>query len=233
MYYQERDKNMNDTDMLKYNKYIFLFNTVYDILSKGLHEDDKESSGKKSLFKKEDSSTKSRYLDKDISYKNPNTMKAIKEINKFFDEECGMDSILGFSSLWQFAQFVKYAEKTIFYPNKSNNSLYVSTDMNEVKNRIIILNTDAKIKLKLEKANDPINDKIYNIINLSIERDLDDKTKNIFTIVDADVKLEDCSDLYLINSVNHDLYNCVINTFMEIFKKLIIRQNIGVEYYDF
>src|SRR5574344_1428899 len=76
---------------------------------------------------------------------------------------------LKFETIWQFCQFVKYAEKTKFYHNDINQNLYVDSDLYDMDSRVFIIKDehDYQLAFKLEKREGPNKEKIK-IINLTV-----------------------------------------------------------------
>ena len=203
---------MNNDDMLLYNDYIAFFNSIYDLMLKDIPPEETPKNKKShGLFKKETRPNES-----------PNYALAKQKIEEFIKEKCDFDDILSFKSLWNFVQFVRYAEKTIFYKNIPENSLYVDSDLNEVSSRMFKISSDNyDIKFKLEKVKDDVNNKKYSIINIHVQRLYGKKMQNIFTIVDKDVDFQDISDLYLMNTLNIILYKEMMFEIRSIFSKLL------------
>ena len=213
------EKDNTSRDMLLYNKYIAFFNTIYDLLLKDDLEEPEQPAKKKSfkLFNNKNKSEQEPY----------NKRLAREKIDIFINEECKFDDLLSFNSLWQFLQFVRYAEKAIFYINDPDScALYVDSDINEVKLRLFkITTTESEIKFKLERVKDEVNDKRYSIITIHVERFHGKKMQNIFTIVDQDVDFQDISDLYLMNTLNIILYKNMMEVIRNIFDKLLEEVN--------
>lgn len=212
------EKDNTSRDMLLYNKYIAFFNTIYDLLLKDDLEEPEQPANKKSFR---------LFNNKNKSEEPYNKRLAREKIDTFINEECKFDNLLSFNSLWQFLQFVRYAEKAIFYINDPDScALYVDSDINEVKLRLFkITTTESEIKFKLERVKDEVNDKRYSIITIHVERLHGKKMQNIFTIVDQDVDFQDISDLYLMNTLNIILYKNMMEVIRNIFDKLLEEVN--------
>lgn len=212
------EKDNMSRDMLLYNKYIAFFNTIYDLLLKDDLEEPEQPTNKKSFR---------LFNNKNKSEEPYNKRLAREKIDTFINEECKFDNLLSFNSLWQFLQFVRYAEKAIFYINDPDScALYVDSDINEIKLRLFkITTTESEIKFKLERVKDEVNDKRYSIITIHVERLHGKKMQNIFTIVDQDVDFQDISDLYLMNTLNIILYKNMMEVIRNIFDKLLEEVN--------
>lgn len=202
---------MNNNDMLLYNDYIVFFNSIYDLMLKDIPPEETPKHKKFGLFKKDNSNQVNR-----------NYSIAKEKIEEFINEECKFDDLLSFKSLWNFVQFIRYAEKVLFFQNTPDRSLYVDSDLNEVSARMFkISNENFDIKFKLEKVKDDINIKKYSIINIHVQRLYGKEMQNIFTIVDKDVDFQDVSDLYLMNTLNIILYKEMMYEIRCIFDKLL------------
>jgi len=192
-------------DILEYNKYINIFNSIYNYISTTKDKDISEleiepAKGFKKFKKNKQKECTIRYqiISKEVK----------KMLNEFIDEECKMEDMLAFASLWQFCQFIRYAEKTIFYENTPEQSFYVDSDMFDIKERAfqIKYHDNVEILFKLEKVSDEITKQDFKVITLNVNRLYGKKMSNIFKIVDEDVKTNDTSDIYLIDMVNDILY---------------------------
>ncbi len=194
-------------DILQYNKYINTFNQIYDYVVRTKDKDISElvepAKGLKKLSRHKipDDIRKSVIINNYVS----------DAINEFISNECDIEDMLSFSSLWQFCQFIRYIEKIVFYKNEPSNILYVDSDMFDIKERAFqIKYRDTEIQFRLEKTDDIINKQEFKVITLNIKRLYGKNMMNVFTIVNEDVKLNDASDQYLINTVNDILYREMI-----------------------
>ena len=128
---------------------------------------------------------------------------------------------MSFNDLWEFCQFVKYAEKTLFYQNDPDPQrvFYVDSDIDDLSKRqfaIRDLDNTYQLLFKLEKINEPIHNEIMKIIRLSVSRNYGRKMTNEFIIVNSEIKYNDDADIYLIDNINRILYERITNTFNEI-----------------
>ena len=221
-----------ENDILQYNKYIGFFTEMYNYIMDSVNEIDKTDFTPTKKDKKFDWYLGLHKNMSSTELKNQALRKLVEEIrckkDQFIKEECQIEDMLTFSSIWQFCQFVRYAEKTIFYPNKLENDFYVDSDMLELQSRKLSIKLyDTDIKLDLEKISDNISKHEFKTIKLNINRLYGKKMTNMFTIVDEDVKCYDSSDTYLINTVNKLLYDNMILTLVAILQHLV---NIYINY---
>lgn len=221
-----------ENDILQYNKYIGFFTEMYNYIMDSVNEIDKTDFTPAKKDKKFDWYLGLHKNMSSTELKNQALRKLVEEIrckkDQFIKEECQIEDMLTFSSIWQFCQFVRYAEKTIFYPNKLENDFYVDSDMLELQSRKLSIKLyDTDIKLDLEKISDNISKHEFKTIKLNINRLYGKKMTNMFTIVDEDVKCYDSSDTYLINTVNKLLYDNMILTLVAILQHLV---NIYINY---
>lgn len=145
-------------------------------------------------------------------------------IKEFQDESYNMS----FAQLWDFCKFIRYAEKIVFWKNKPDKCIYVDSELYEdkilkfsLKDNIICPSMECIFEL--EKI--PTNGQQLEIIRLSIVRQYGKLMTNTFTIVNADVKYNDSSDILLITTINRILRQQAINTFEDI----LVHTNILLE----
>ena len=152
---------------------------------------------------------------------NKNAESVKKEIEKFIDNLSNKDSI-EFDTLWDYAQLLRWAEKVIFYKNDIINYIYSDSEMNSLdKRKFLIQNDEYMMIFSLEKQEisifDTYTDKEFvEVIKIEIRRKFGKELSNTFVIINRDVKFEDDSDLYLINTINLLLKKSIINSFQEI-----------------
>jgi len=140
-----------------------------------------------------------------------------KEMTNTFD-------MVNFKSMWQFCQFVRFAEKVFNYINRPERKLYVDSDMNDLSKRSFKISTDDKtmdIFCFLEKVNEPINKKNICVIRLKIQRKYGKQMMNEFTIVDDFVKSKDTSDSMLIDNIFNLIATEMKDTFSSIISKAV------------
>lgn len=197
-----------DTDILQYNIYIHFYENLYDTIYNCINENEFEKLSAKKKFKLfERSENKWTYV----------RDKALDMLDEFINEECSEEYMLSFGSLWQFCQFVRFIEKVNMFRNDPDSTLYVDSDMLELKERSFEIKFDSKttFNFKLEKAEDKVNHQEFKVITLNVKRKYGKQMTNIFTIVNEDVKFNDSSDLYLIKTVNEVLYKDMLKILKE------------------
>ena len=216
------------------NKYIKHFNTCFDILRgngrieyltpvKSVQEEPKE---KKSFFgfskkKVEEPVKESQEFS---SSKDELSSKFKEEMDQFLKEEFephphstnpDKNIVRTFEQMWDFAQFVRYAEKTIFYQNVPEHSFYVDSPLDADEERMFAITTRKEITIvfKLKWVYDTTQKQTLKVINIKVTRDFGKNMINEYTIVNGEVKLKDDSDYTLIAVINDLLYDHTLNTY--------------------
>lgn len=216
--------------LLSKNRYIKLFNSVYNKYSK-FHRyiiTDKQEEITKKGFKKiktEKVWSSADYIVDEVKkeieeFLNKDFKPALSEI--IYKDPPKINQVRDFDQMWEFCQFVKYAEKCIFYVNDANNSFYVDSDMlSEDSATFTLYNPDKyRIKFKLELKHDSVTNTDLRIIIVEAERFYGRKMSNKFTIVNESVQFNDIADSLLIDVINSLLYDATYNTFLDIMKCL-------------
>ena len=124
---------------------------------------------------------------------------------------------LYFNNLWQFCQFIRWAEKVVFYRNEAINRLYVDSAIDDVDCRLIVYSEeDIQIKIKMEKVPNPayIPNTLSDILSMNknvqqyfksmkivVERNYGKEMTNKFTIIDNDTEFDDFSDKMLYETI--------------------------------
>ena len=130
--------------------------------------------------------------------------------------------VRSFEQMWYFAQFVRYAEKTIFYENIPTHSFYVDSALDEDAERTFcITKRDVTIVFKLKWIYDTTQKETLKAINIKVTRDFGKKMINEYTIVNGNVNLKDDSDYTLIAVINDLLYEYTLNTYKCIMNDLL------------
>lgn len=129
--------------------------------------------------------------------------------------------IRDFEQMWYFAQFVRYAEKVIFYDNDTDKPLFVDSPLDEDRERIFVISKgNYIIKFKLQWIYDSTAKQMLKVINIKIDRNFGKEMSNEYIIVDGNVKLKDVSDFTLISIINSILYDATLDTYKLIMDKL-------------
>ena len=210
-------------DILMYNKYISIFTKLYNYIASNKYKQFDEVEGLMEWYNKKHKSFRNKNKISEFDKYHFIKENVYKELDNFIEEECATDNIVSFSSLWQFCQFVRYAEKIVFYENIPDNLLYVDSDMLDVKERVFAVNNKSlktQFKFKLEKVDDNITKQECKVITLNVCRQYGKEMNNIFIIVNEDIKINDQSDEYLINTVNLILEDSMKSTLRAIFAQL-------------
>lgn len=141
---------------------------------------------------------------------------------------------LYFNNLWQFCQFIRWAEKVVFYKNDVNNTIYVDSAIDDLDCRLLVYTTkDFQIKFKLEKVANPayipntlsdilsMNDKTpkyFKSMKMIVERSYGKNMKNTFTIIDDRTDFGgDLSDTLLYETIEKYLSEEIERVIKEIF----------------
>lgn len=133
---------------------------------------------------------------------------------------------ISFPILWDFCQFVRYAEKVIFYDNKIDNSLFVDSKLDELSKRSFCITSkdSVKITINLEKVSRPNSTSSIKVLYIDINRDYGKMMTTQYKIIDGNIDKLDQSDTALIMNLNLLIYKEVIHTYISIIEKLI--QNV-------
>ena len=222
---------ISNDDLLNDNRFISLATELYDIkVLKSIKVDPdnyKKKTVKKGLFDKQE---ETEYTPEVEFYK-----KLKDFISKSLNQNT--DSPVQFNIIWEFCQFVRWAEKAIFYENDLNNRVIVDSTMTagvtDDNPRVIVFqsqstSTTIKLELKKEKLLQTREDSVFDlntmntvpnksyIITLEVIRNFGKKMKSKYVIVDRQVKYNDLSDIYLMNTVNRIIKDGIVDVFMEI-----------------
>ena len=122
--------------------------------------------------------------------------------------------------MWQFCQFIRFAEKVFFYHNDIDKCFYVDSEMNDlVKRDFKITDLDNKVDIivSMEKKKETLSDDTLNVLRISVKRNYGKQMINEFTIVNDFVKTKDDSDKLLIEIV----YSIIFQKMKEQFDSII------------
>ena len=160
------------------------------------------------------------------------------EVIKSKIEKLKEDDVLDFITLWQFAQFIRWCDKTIFFKNDIDKNLVVDSDLYNLEERNIVIQKkrDYTIYFKLKMEKNPVsdifeNDSYIKIIEVKIDRLYGKKLSNKYIIANGGINYKDDSDLYCINTVNAILKKSVIDKLNEAFYylKLTLKEQYNNE----
>lgn len=201
---------MMNNDLWKDNQFIsFLYDYYFDIIENPIHH---------ILYTKKEK-RKYKYIpfikEEYIETFDDTQYDLDRKKNVFISTEFqSFDYSLTFDQLWKFCQFVRYAEKVIFYKNDTNCKLYVDSKLDEKYKMKFSLNLfdDVSSIFELERIKE--RDKYLEVINITINREYGKQMMDRFVIVDRDVKYNDSSDILLMNTINRELRQSVIDTFL-------------------
>lgn len=208
---------MNEMINLRDNDFINNFdNCLKEALNPitEIPKEDKKDFSLINLFKKKevkddrkDIIAKQRYLNQSV-YRN----YCLTRIN-----DC--NGAPSYELLWSFCQFIRYAEKVIFYHNTLESTIYVDSDLLDFEKRAMKITTkDTDISLILKKVENPADRYTpFKVINLEIKRHFGKEMLNKFTIVNGEVKYNDSGDIALITIINQLLINVMEKAVKEIF----------------
>lgn len=204
------------------NLYIKHFNELQLVLELfNLHAYSDYKQPKKKWFKK-----------KEESFENTFNTRITEKISHFTRFHFGIDRrgedadyirgyTLTFEELWDFCQFVRYAEKVLFYENvMEDNRLFVASTLTDVKTRKLIIKHD-KVDISITLEKEDTSDKLLKILKIEIVRNYGKMMKNEYVIVDNTTDRFDISDNILFSSTNRIIYKYVLNTYLEIIEKFL------------
>lgn len=126
-----------------------------------------------------------------------------------------------FEQMWYFAQFVRYAEKTVFYNNDTDKPLFVDSALDEDHERIFVIKKDEyELRFKLQWIYDSTLKQMIKVVNIKVSRSYGKEMTNEYVIVDGKLKLNDVSDFLLMNMINDILFDCTLDTYKQVMNAL-------------
>ena len=174
-------KNYDDTDeVFKGNYYIDHFNECFDILNiedrrNYIQVIEPPTVEKLSFFDKlkgkKSVKTPLVYSESKNAFIKSFDTKIDEFVKQDFEptDKEGKNIIRSFEQMWYFSQFVRYAEKVIFYKNDTDKPLYVDSTLDEDKDRIFVIKKDDyDIRFKLQWLYDTTAKKMLKIINIKM-----------------------------------------------------------------
>jgi hypothetical protein len=175
--------------------------------------------GKKDYIDTEETIEKSRIFGNDIKKVKVPVKKEVPVIDRYCKSAKLALCInpLYFNNLWQFCQFIRWAEKVVFYRNEAINKLYVDSAIDDVDCRLIVYSEEnIQIKIKMEKVPNPsyIPNTLSDILSMDknvqqyfksmkivVDRKYGKEMTNKFTIIDNDTEFDDFSDKMLYETI--------------------------------
>lgn len=129
------------------------------------------------------------------------------DLIKIYSRKPG-NAFISFESFWQFAQFIRFAEKVSIYDNNQDRDIFVDSDLysDTVHKLIVRIDNDIKIFIKLEKKIGlQYEGEIIPVIYIRVAHENGKKLTNEFTIVDDSPKCRDMTDSWLLNMLTDKL----------------------------
>ena len=144
---------------------------------------------------------------------------------------------LQFYKMWQFCQFVRWAEKIVFYKNTVDETIYVDSAIDDYDCRLLVYTEeDFQIKFKLEKVDNPAyspntlsdilsmkNDtpKYFKSMKIIVERKYGKCMTNHFNIIDDNIDFEDdTSNELLYKTIDNKILKAEENIISVIFNEI-------------
>ena len=144
---------------------------------------------------------------------------------------------LQFYKMWQFCQFVRWAEKIVFYKNTIDKIIYVDSAIDDYDCRLLVYTEeDFQIKFKLEKVDNPAyspntlsdilsmkNDtpKYFKSMKIVVERNYGKCMINHFNIIDDNIDFENnTSDKLLYKTIDNKVLIAMESIIKDIFNSI-------------
>lgn len=196
---------MEDTNYTSYNLWIELCKEVQMKLidhSEYIQVEQEVEHLKYTLFGKHN--TKKKIL---VEANDPELQKAIDNYTKHVNYV--VKAPIKWKDLWTFCQFVRWAEKSIFFVNDKDNELYVDSDIDDVDVRRLVINATPNVMIQLELKRQVTPVETLEIIVIQVSRNYGKQLKNRYTVVNGVVDYPDGSDRDLMITINTYLNNAV------------------------
>lgn len=132
---------------------------------------------------------------------NVGAREAYEKAKKFSD---GLSvQSLDLTTINQFCDFIRVIEKCLFYINDTDSRLFVDSGLEDTTKVLIYKSDEMQFKIETKSIKDPTQHNTYReVLQIDVKRLYGKQMVNTFTVVDRDVKYNDDSDLYLINTLN-------------------------------
>lgn len=196
---------MEDTNYTSYNLWIELCKEVQMKLidhSEYIQVEQEVEHLEYTLFGKHN--TKKKIL---VEANDPELQKAIDNYTKHVNHV--VKSPIKWIDLWTFCQFVRWAEKSIFFVNDKDNELYVDSDIDNVDVRRLVVNATSNVMIQLELKRQVTPVETLEIIVIQVSRNYGKQLKNRYMVVNGEVDYPDGSDRDLMLTINTYLNNAV------------------------
>lgn len=150
---------------------------------------------------------------------------AIEEAERFIESI----DLISFENLCNFCDFIRVAEKIVFYKNTADMTLFVDSAVSDKEKKLVLHDKDVTISLQLHQEDIGLNrnsifgskeDNKANIIRINVDRAYGKNLQNKFFVVDTIAEYNDDSDVFLINSINILLKRHIKETFLYIIHKI-------------
>lgn len=224
---------MESSEVFKDNVFINkAYNLYYDLQSGKTYEHDKV---RDVVYKKFIGNTYKQKID-DVDIQIP----IIDIYKKSCKNSLAIKPLL-FNNMWQFCQYIRWAEKVVFYKNTADRAIYVDSSIDDLDCRLLVYTEDnIQIRFKLEKIDNPayIPNTLSDILSMKsntpryfksmkivVERNYGKQMTNHFTIIDDNTDFKDFSDSLLYESIEKkllDAYISIINEIYDIIFKIYI-----------
>jgi len=142
-----------------------------------------------------------------VEANDPELQKAIDNYTKHVNHV--VKSPIKWIDLWTFCQFVRWAEKSIFFVNDKDNELYVDSDIDNVDVRRLVVNATPNVMIQLELKRQVTPVETLEIIVIQVSRNYGKQLKNRYMVVNGEVDYPDGSDRDLMLTINTYLNNAV------------------------
>lgn len=162
-------------------------------------------------------------------------------IDKFVESvlDKNYEEISTFENLWEYIQFVRFAEKMLLYDNDPDRELYVDSDLDSnIKRNMVISKQGYTIFILLEHKSLEDTNNVIHIKTIRVIHETGRKLQNNFVIVNDNPKFNDDSDIYLLYEFGILLKEAILETLIQItnnlkqqFMKILERAGWNVEDY--
>lgn len=137
---------------------------------------------------------------------------------------------LTFKELWDYSQFLRWAEKVVFYDNSISNYIFSDSKMDTKTSRLFSVQKDnLMIIFELSQVKDDFRrNQTIDEIKIEVKEEFGKHLVSHFDVIDGDCYYSDDSDLYLMNTINMCLINAVTKSFKDIISRIIRKSFINI-----